>query len=218
MLNLNSNIYPHLIDLFNETILTNNNILEELTIQFQFYNILNLSNLISFNLKYLFLGDLDFKSFESFIQFYSSNNFISKSNLISIKISLNMTITSYNLIEKSIKTFILYSPKNLQEKILLSSIEILDEKKLKELHNLIYYQDKTKFICIQISNSSDESNNNVLIDLHNEVQNKLFNIGFIFSKKPYNEMNKEKIRKKIKSFFQIPKNKKIIYCHDKRDY
>ena len=218
LLNLNSTIYPHLIDLFNETILTNNNILEELTIQFQFYNILNLSNLISFNLKYLFLGDLDFKSFESFIQFYSSNNFISKSNLISIKISLNMTITSYNLIEKSIKTFILYSPKNLQEKILLSSIEILDEKQLKELHNLIYYKDKTKFICIQISNSSDESNNNVLIDLHNEVQNKLFNIGFIFSKKPFNEMNKEKIRKKIKSFFQIPKNKKIIYCHDKRDY
>ena len=88
-LNINSTIYPQIIDLFDETIMKENNTLEELTIQFHFYNISNLFNLISFNLKYLFLGDLDIESFNCFIKSYSNKEFISNSNLISIKLGLN---------------------------------------------------------------------------------------------------------------------------------
>ena len=116
-----------------------NNTLEELTIQFHFYNISNLFNLISFNLRYLFLGDLDIESFNCFFKSYSNKEFISNSNLISIKLGLNMILIPYLIIEKTLKDFILYSPKYLEEKILLSCIEILDYKKLIELHNLMYY-------------------------------------------------------------------------------
>ena len=215
-LNLNSTIYPQIIDLFDETIMKENNIIEKLSIQFQFYNISNLFNLISFNLKYLFLGDLDIESFYCFIESYSNKEFILKSKLISIKLGLNMTIIHYSKIEKPLKDFLLNTPKYLEEKILLSSIEILDYKKLIELHKIMYYKDKTKNICIQISNSSSENNHNVLIELHHQIQNFLFNIGFAFNRNPLKMINKKTIRNKIKQFFQIPKNRKIFYCHDKR--
>ncbi len=216
-LNINSTIYPQIIDLFDETIMRDNNTLEELTIQFHFYNISNLFNLISFNLRYLFLGDLDIESFNCFIKSYSNKEFISNSNLISIKLGLNMILIPYLIIEKTLKDFILNSPKYLEEKILLSCIEILDYKKLIELHNLMYYQDKTKNICIQISNSSNENNNNVLIELSYRIQKILYNIGYAFNKNPLKVINQKKIRNIIKQFFQIPRNRKIIYCHDKGD-
>ena len=167
-------------------------------------------------MKYLFLGDLDIESFNCFIKSYSNKEFISNSNLISIKLGLNMILIPYLIIEKTLKDFILNSPKYLEEKILLSSIEILDYKKLIELHKIMYYKDKTKNICIQISNSSSENNHNVLIELHHQIQNFLFNIGFAFNRNPLKMINKKTIRNKIKQFFQIPKNRKIFYCHDKR--
>ena len=77
-----------------------NNTLEELTIQFHFYNISNLFNLISFNLRYLFLGDLDIESFNCFFKSYSNKEFISNSNLISIKLGINMILILYLIIEK----------------------------------------------------------------------------------------------------------------------
>ena len=80
----------------------------------------------------------------------------------------------------------------------------------------MYYKDKTKNICIQISKSSNENNNNVLIELNYQIQNILYNIGYAFNKNPLKIINKKKIRNIIKQFFQIPRNRKIIYCHDKK--
>ena len=95
--------------LFDETIMRDNNTLEELTIQFHFYNISNLFNLISFNLRYLLLGDLDIESFNCFFKSYSNKEFISNSNLISFKLGLNMILILYLIIEKTLKDFILNS-------------------------------------------------------------------------------------------------------------
>ena len=53
-------------------------------IQLQISSMLNISNIISVNLQNLFLGDLDLETFENFINFYQSEQFLSQSQLTSL--------------------------------------------------------------------------------------------------------------------------------------
>ena len=73
-------------------------------LQLQINNILYISNIISYNFRKLYLGNLDKISLNNFISFYKNKNFIEKSELFSLTLELNETIISYekcknNLIE-----------------------------------------------------------------------------------------------------------------------
>ena len=81
-----------------------NKYLTNFELQLQINNILNISNVISYNFKKLYLGSLDKISLINFISFYKNEKFIEKSELFSLTIELNENILSYeeckdNLIE-----------------------------------------------------------------------------------------------------------------------
>ena len=63
-----------------------------MNIQFQFYQIIHLKNLISPNLTILNIGDLDLPTFTEFVNYLSSYEFSNKSSLNSISIKLNNKI------------------------------------------------------------------------------------------------------------------------------
>ena len=67
-----------------------------LNIEFQFYNISYLKNIISTNLFNLNIGDLDLYTFEKLVQYLTSYNFSSKSNLSHLGIKLLPMITNFN--------------------------------------------------------------------------------------------------------------------------
>jgi len=71
--------------------------LMNLNIQFQFYRINNLKNLISRNLITLSLGDLDLYTFDHLIQYLTSYDFSISTNLSHINIKLLRIITNFNI-------------------------------------------------------------------------------------------------------------------------
>ena len=71
----------------------------------------------------MFLGDLDKISFEYLIDYYKSNEFLNHSELISIKISLNLSIILLDDVLQSSIDYLQYSPKGLKEKVLLSNLK-----------------------------------------------------------------------------------------------
>ena len=111
-----------------------------LNIQFQFYKISNLKNIISRNLITLNLGDLDLYTFNKLIQHLSSYEFSIKSNLSHLHIKLLGIITSFNFQMKiMLQRLFSVNLKNLFE-LKLSTNLIIDKKAnylflLKLLHN-----------------------------------------------------------------------------------
>ena len=71
-------------------------VLEELNIQFKFYNMAYIKNLISPNLTILSIGDLDLISFSNLVKYLTSYNFSSKSKLNTLNIKLLNIITIFN--------------------------------------------------------------------------------------------------------------------------
>ena len=70
--------------------------LKELNLQFQFYNIRYIKNLISTNLTTLSIGDLDLVSFDALVNYLTSYNFSIKSSLEYLNIKILNKITSFN--------------------------------------------------------------------------------------------------------------------------
>ena len=64
-------------------------------IQSQISNIPNLSNIISYNLTTLTLGDLDYISFKSFVTFFRSKEFVENSKLKKLNINLSKAIVVF---------------------------------------------------------------------------------------------------------------------------
>ena len=71
--------------------------LMNLNIQFQFYRISNLKNLISRNLITLSLGDLDLYTFDNLLQYLTSYDFSINTNLSHLNIKLLRMITNFNI-------------------------------------------------------------------------------------------------------------------------
>ena len=85
-------------------------------LQLKMNNIANISHLISFNLQKLYLGDLDKKTLCNFVLFYQEKKFIEKSELFSLVIELNDSISSYEECkEEVIKLIKSDCPKKLNE-------------------------------------------------------------------------------------------------------
>ena len=78
------------------TIYKNTKSLKELNVQFKFYNMIYLKNLISPNLIELSIGDLDLISFDKLVNYLSSFDFSNKSVLNKLNIKIMNTITSFN--------------------------------------------------------------------------------------------------------------------------
>ena len=114
--------------------------LMNLNIQFQFYRISNLKNLISRNLITLSLGDLDLYTFDNLLQYLTSYDFSINTNLSHLNIKLLRMITNFNIQMKlMLQRLFSINLKNLLELKLCTNL-IIDKKAnylffLKLLHN-----------------------------------------------------------------------------------
>ena len=187
------------------------NTITEFILKCKIYKIPDLFNFCLYNninnIKSIYIGDLDFESFSGFINIYKSN--IDKMhNLKTIKIGLNNSVISYNdKISKAIMDYIDYSPKNLNEKILFSFLEMNNDfNEMQILVNKVLTTN-IKNLVIQLG-----KNNMPLLNKFYEKQKKELELLFlIMTKDKYNVLINEQIIKNIKTFFGKHKSK-IVIC------
>ena len=94
--NLDNNYYSFLETFFNGINLNfKNKSMIHFHIQCQITNISNLSNIISYNLTILSIGDLDYISFKSLVSFFHSEEFVENSKLKKLSITLGKAIVVF---------------------------------------------------------------------------------------------------------------------------
>ena len=94
--NLDNNYYSFLETFFNGINLNfKNKSMIHFHIQCQITNISNLSNIISYNLTTLSIGDLDYISFKSLVSFFHSKEFVENSKLKKLSITLGKAIVVF---------------------------------------------------------------------------------------------------------------------------
>ena len=197
-----NNQYPIINDIFEKLNFKDKKFLERLNINMGFYHCIYICNIIPYNLKYLFLGDFDKISFKCFIDYYSSNDFLKNSKLISIKLKFNNSILVYEEIKDSIDKYIDNFPLNLKEKMLFTKISFLKDKNLNYLVNKVLNIDNKCDIIIQINKKSEILLNQIYNDI-NKKQNTYKILIFIYLAKK----NKIKLNKKndkiLNTFYQF---------------
>ena len=165
----------------------NNKILNELNIQIQFYEVINIKNLISTRLTKLNIGDLDLITFKNLVEYLISYKFCGKSILENLGIGLNKTITKFN-IDLKLLLRILFNIKlpNLIQLNLYTNI-IIDEKNYNFLINIL----KDNWISSYTLTFNPKSNEiiNKYTNMENEIK---FFVSQKLSKKLFNNDEKTK--------------------------
>ena len=106
--NLDNNYYTFIETFLNGINLNEKNkSMTDFYFQSQFTNIPNLSNLISYNLTSLYLGDLDYASFKSLIKFFHTEEYIENSQLKKLTLCLSKNIVVFRECKEEIKELII---------------------------------------------------------------------------------------------------------------
>ena len=106
--NLDNNYYTFIETFLNGINLNEKNkSMTDFYVQSQFTNIPNLSNLISYNLTSLYLGDLDYTSFKSLIKFFHTEEYIENSQLKKLTLCLSKNIVVFRECKEEIKELII---------------------------------------------------------------------------------------------------------------
>ena len=227
---LDNRFFPLLSDLFQVNSCRNNINLRNFTFQFKIYQCINLSYIIPNKVQILFLGDLDEITFNSFIKDYKKSEFINESELVSIKINLNLTVILLDNIIQSCIDYLQYSPRYLKEKVLLSNMKTDDKNIMKNLINALFFKTySVDNVLITFAKSAEniyltalsEINveNSIIIKYIDQVIfNKRRNIKQMFENIISEEYKKQfkksfiKSKKRIKEFLMIPNKNKKIFC------
>ena len=114
----------------------NNQILEHIYLQFQFYHIYNISHFITTNLITISIGFLDEITFIHFSNFISKFSFTSNSKLEFISIQLLSFICNFKKIKLNIKKLFSIYIKNLKKINFLTNLKIKNNE-FKELINIL---------------------------------------------------------------------------------
>ena len=131
---------PSIEELFDEIdYQKNNSKLQKLSLQFQFYQIKNISRLMTTNLISLSIGELDEISFIHLINYISSINFILKSNLNLISIKLLSMISNFKKLKSTLRRLFTISINSLKEIDLLTNFYLEEENDFIEFVSLINY-------------------------------------------------------------------------------
>jgi len=127
----------------------NNTKLKQLNIQCQFYNIINIKNIIHTNLIILSLGDLDLDTFSYLVENITSYGFSSKSSLQLLNIKLMNKICEFNAKIKLLLQKLFYIKiKNLLQLKLYSNIIIKDSFNYLHLIKLLKYNWIPSYVII----------------------------------------------------------------------
>ena len=134
LINLDNRKTIFLNNLFGKVTPDNLNNVHTLILQFNFYKMNNIINLLSANLTTLSIGNFDLDTFSSLVTKITSDEFLKESKLVNIKIVLNENIIEYddNIKNNFLKLLQKY-PKNLLNFDILTNIKINCE----QLHEII---------------------------------------------------------------------------------
>ena len=216
---LDERILPDINKLFSEFDINNSdNCLEELNLQFQFYNIVDIKNLISIKLIELNLGDLDFISFKSLVKYLTSYSFSSKSNLKIISIRLSNSISSLNTELKFILRELFYIKlANISEINIYTNINIKNETDYRYLINILkdnWTPDYTITFNSQsneILNKCENLKSNIYFFVPDNKNEAFYCLKYLLGKKYMNSsMNFITIKNCISSILKYLYHKKVI--------
>ena len=194
-------------------VLNTNNTLKHLTLQFKIYNLPELFNFCIRNnlngLKTINFGTLDEATFIGFVNSYK-NHCDELKSLETLKISLGLSVTSYSRLENYILDYININPPNLEEKYLLSNLQIIKENKMKELVELVYFKEVVPKLVIQIGNENTHMLSKILHKYILETRTELHSLCMIFMLEKYQKLRVGNILELLSSFYEKKKNRAIL--------
>lgn len=194
-------------------VLNTNITLKHLTLQFKIYNLPEIFNFCIRNnlngLKTINFGTLDEVTFIGFMDSYKKNSDGLKS-LETLKISLGLSVTSYSRLENYILDYINITPPNLQEKFLLSNLQIVNQNKMKELVELVYFKAVVPKLVIQIGNENTHMLSKILYKYILETKTELHSLCMIFMLEKYQKLRVGNILELLSSFYEKKKNRAIL--------
>jgi len=201
-------------------VLNTNNTLENLTLQCKIYNLPELFNLCERNnlngLKTINFGTLDKATFIGFMKSYKMHSNELKS-LKSLKISLGLSVTSYSSLENYILDYININPPNLEEKYLLSNLQIINQNKMNELVELVYFKAVVPKLVIQIGNENTHMLSKILYKYVLETRTEMHSLIMIFMLEKYQKLRVGSILECLSSFYEKKKNRAIL-CIEEPTY
>ena len=191
--------------------------LENLVLQFKINDLPEIFNFCLMNnlsgLKLINLGILDEITFKGFMNSYK-NNYNKLTSLISLKITLAESVTSYENLEKYIFEYINLNSPNIQEKYLLTDLQIMYDNKMKELVDLVYVDAAVPKLIVEISNSNTHMLSKILMKFIEEKKEKCrveMNSMIILMNMPqFKKLYNQNILECLSSFYGMRKNRAII--------
>ena len=211
---LDNNYHSFIQTFLNDIKLNNKNIsMKTFHFQCQIINLPNICNLMSYNLTNLYIGDLDYLSFKSFLSFYHSKDFIEKSQLIKFTICLSESIVVLRECQEEITELISgENPKSLFD-LCFSCHFNIGHDELMEMMTKANGNHVEKYMFImEMASETDYMNmfRNANLYYMNKVLRKNIDQNLPLLKK-YNlfEKNKINIAKKLIRFL-VPSNRKRI--------
>ena len=220
LINLDNRKTIFLNNLFGKVTPDNLNNVHTLILQFNFYKMNNIINLLSANLTTLSIGNFDLDTFSSLVTKITSDEFLKESKLVNIKIVLNENIIEYddNIKNNFLKLLQKY-PKNLLNFDILTNIKINCE----QLHEIIVLIKKSyvnKFI-ITFNEESESAIKEIIkkdltyvVNMNKESEQNLKNLTKILIKKL--KVNNEDKNKSVELRKKMFNNIKIM-AFDKKE-
>ena len=220
LINLDNRKTIFLNNLFGKVTPDNLNNVHTLILQFNFYKMNNIINLLSANLTTLSIGNFDLDTFSSLVTKITSDEFLKESKLVNIKIVLNENIIEYDGIIKDCFLKLLQKyPKNLLNFDILTNIKINCE----QLHEIIVLIKKSyvnKFI-ITFNEESESAIKEIIkkdltyvVNMNKESEQNLKNLTKVLIKKL--KVNNEDKNKSVELRKKMFNNIKIM-AFDKKE-
>ena len=220
LINLDNRKTIFLNNLFGKVTSDNLNNVHTLILQFNFYKMSNIINLISANLTTLSIGNFDLDTFSSLVTKITSDEFLKESKLVNIKIVLNENIIEYddNIKNNFLKLLQKY-PKNLLNFDILTNIKINYEQ-IHEIIVLIKKNYVNKFI-ITFNEESESAIKEIIkkdltyvVNMNKESEQNLKNLTKVLIKKL--KVNNEDKNKSVELRKKMFNNIKIM-AFDKKE-
>ena len=220
LINLDNRKTIFLNNLFGKVTSDNLNNVHTLILQFNFYKMNNIINLLSANLTTLNIGNFDLDTFSSFVTKITSDEFLKESKLVNIKIVLNENIIEYaGIIKDCFLKLLQKYPKNLLNFDILTNIKINCE----QLHEIIVLIKKSyvnKFI-ITFNEESESAIKEIIkkdltyvVNMNKESEQNLKNLTKVLIKKL--KVNNEDKNKSVELRKKMFNNIKIM-AFDKKE-
>lgn len=146
------------IDYNNNTFLTKQTNIQRLSIKLRFLSVVNISKMVMTNLRRVDIGHLDPETFKAFAKYYSSNEYISSSQLTQLSLSMSVAIFDLSVIKNELMLLYRYHSCNLLELHLYSNIT-MSKDELVTIFNIINYNSVEKY-GFNLSKNQEEMINN----------------------------------------------------------